>query len=70
MEIFLGGEWGTVCHRSAYSEDARVVCRQLGYNTYGNYQLCTNKILFIVRVLMTDRCIIPSKRSERANLVV
>ena len=36
VEIFLGGEWGTVCERQAYSEDAMVVCRQLGYHTYGN----------------------------------
>ena len=36
VEIFLGGEWGTVCHISAYSEDARVVCRQLGYNNNNN----------------------------------
>ena len=35
VEIFLSGEWGTVCDDGAYSSDARVVCRHLGYYTYG-----------------------------------
>ena len=33
MEVFLSGEWGTVSHDGAYTNDARVVCRQLGYST-------------------------------------
>ena len=35
MEIFLDGVWGTINRVGAHSYDAEVVCRQLGYNTYG-----------------------------------
>ena len=36
VEIFLYGEWGTVCGNFAFGDDAATVCRQLGYSTYGN----------------------------------
>ena len=35
MEIFLDGVWGRIHDGGAGYVDAKVVCRQLGYNTYG-----------------------------------
>ena len=34
MEIFLHGVWGTINYVGTDSNDATVVCRQLGYHTY------------------------------------
>ena len=34
VEIFLHGVWGTFCDDGAYTNDASVVCRQLGYTIY------------------------------------
>ena len=35
VEICLNNEWGSVCATSWDVNDARVVCRQLGYSTQG-----------------------------------
>ena len=37
LEVRYNGEWGSVCYYGWSSSDTYVVCRQLGFGTYGSY---------------------------------
>ena len=34
VEVYCSGQWGTICDGGT---DARTICKQLGYNSYSNY---------------------------------
>ena len=37
LEMYLNGQWGTICDDGFGSEDATLACNQLGYETYQRY---------------------------------
>ena len=37
LEIYLNGEWGTICEQGFGSDEAILACNQLGYEYYESY---------------------------------
>ena len=42
LEVFINGEWGTVCDDDWGINDAHVACRELGYSYAQSYQCCAS----------------------------
>lgn len=58
MEICRDDTWGTVCHGGWGNTDARVVCRQLGFNPHGITSLCM-LIWFVPSILISVTGAVP-----------
>ena len=37
VEVYCNGQWGAICDDGFGSTDALTICKQLGYNSYFNY---------------------------------
>ena len=60
VEIYISGDWGTIfSDYNTYwfsTDEARVVCRQLGYNTYRKlHSVCID--IIAINIVFSQLCI-------------
>ena len=48
VEVYCNGQWGTICDNGFSSTDARTICKQLGYNSYSNYDHLYLLVIIII----------------------
>ena len=37
VEVYCNGQWGTICDNGFGTNDAQIICKQLGYNYHYRY---------------------------------
>lgn len=57
MEVCNNGRWGTVCDDDFGTEEAKVVCRQLGFSDKGCYKTLDSWLFPCVDLILNCRLI-------------
>lgn len=55
LEVYLNGQWGTVCDTHLTDRDASVICRQLGLRYESSYVIPFLFNVWMVQILSITR---------------